>query len=70
MRFLKACREATVWPRRPSELVTLAQSSLRAAERCGRNVLAVGGKKGIEELRQDSEIVPIEPSANGEKVAL
>lgn len=36
MRFLKACREATVWPRRPRELVTLVQSSLRAALRCRR----------------------------------
>jgi hypothetical protein len=33
LRFLKACSEETVWPRRPSELVTLVQSSLRAALR-------------------------------------
>lgn len=34
LRVLKACRDVTVWPRRPREVVTLAQSSLRAADRC------------------------------------
>ena len=34
LRFLKAWREVTVWPRRPSEVVTLAQSSLSAELRC------------------------------------
>lgn len=33
LRDLNACREVTVWPRRPSEVVTLAQSSFRAADR-------------------------------------
>lgn len=46
LRFLKAWREATVWPRRPRELVTLVQSSLRAALRCRRGRKLAHGFRG------------------------
>lgn len=46
LRFLKESSAAAVWPFRPSEEVTLAQSSFEAAERCfqekGETVSCVG----------------------------